>query len=564
MKSIAAEPSTRHGNIFALFQETAARMGDRVALIGDGGRGEVYSYRQVADLVVRLAAGLRQPEFTDCERMGLLSENRPEWVIAYLAILAVGKAVVPIDANLKQPEIDHIIGDSNLKLVFVSGSFEAVVHSAYPHTTLLSFEKQSAHFWRRIERNGLKEPVSPSGPAALIYTSGTTGTPKVAVLTHRNLLSNLEGVAKALQYGVDDVFLSVLPLHHTFETTADFLAPLTCGARVAYARSLKSKEILEDLGANRVTIMCGVPLLFEKMYQSIQRKLDDASLPRRLMFRLLLSLSGFGWKLGFKWGKSLFRSARSRAGLGTIRMLVSGGAPLPPEIAKFFNLIGVDFLQGYGLTECSPVVAVNRPDDIRFGSVGPPLPNLQIRILDPDEFGIGEILVKGDSVMAGYLDNPRLNGEVFRGGWFYTGDLGHLTDNHLWITGRKKNVIVSAAGKNIHPEELEEKLAISPYIQEVVVYGRKKESRQGEEVRAIIVPHLDRFRAEFGEAAGTVDSEPVTRVINHVVAELNQQVADFKRIVGFDLQLQELEKTSTKKIRRSVYAHQVSTGVKNS
>ena len=310
--------------------------------------------------------------------------------------------------------------------------------------------------------------------------------------------------------------------------------------------------------------MCGVPLLFEKMYQSIRRKVHEAPFYRRITFHSFLFLSGIGWKLDSKWGKTLFASIRRRAGLGSIRLLVCGGAPLPPEIAEFFNLIGVDFLQGYGLTECSPVVAVNRPDDIQFESVGRPLPNLEIRILDPDESGVGEILVKGDSVMAGYLNNPRLNAEVFRDGWFCTGDLGHVTDNHLWITGRKKNVIVSAAGKNIHLEELEEKLATNPYILEVVIFGRKKESRQGEEVRAIIVPNMDQCRESFGAAANSVDSDPVRKTIARIVDDLNHHVADFKRIVGYDVQAEELEKTSTKKIKRSVYAHQNTTSAKNS
>jgi long-chain acyl-CoA synthetase len=556
MTRSAADTQAKRGNLFTLFQQNAEHMGDRVALVSQGGRGDQYTYAEVMELSLRLAAGLADGDLADCDRIGLLSENRPEWVIAYLAIVASGKTVVPIDANLKPAEINHVVTDAGLRGMFVSVPFETAIASAYPQVTLLSFDESSASSWRRIERSGPGHPKAPSEAAALIYTSGTTGVPKVAVLTHQNLISNLGGVRQALHFDTNDVFLSVLPLHHTFETTCDFLAPITMGCKIVYARSLKSKEILEDLGASSATIMCGVPLLFEKMYQSIIRKVREAPLHRRVMFSSLLFLSGIGWRLGQKWGRGLFASIRNRAGLGSIRLLVSGGAPLPPEIAEFFNLIGLDFLQGYGLTECSPVVSVNRPEDIRFGSVGPLLPNLQIKILEADDDGIGEILIKGDSVMVGYLNNPELNAKVFRDGWFHTGDLGHVRDGHLWITGRKKNVIVSAAGKNIHPEELEEKLCINPFVLEAVVYGRKKDGKQGEEVRAIIVPDMEQFKAQFGTSEHGTSPEHVEKVIARAVADLNHQVSDFKRIVGYEIQLQELEKTSSKKIRRVKYAHQ--------
>lgn len=553
MSIVATQLKSKQASLFSAFQETAARMGERVALKGDGGKGQIYTYRGVTEKVKRVAEGLGASEFAQRDRVGLLSENRPEWVVAYLAILAAGKTVVPIDANLKSSEIGNIVEDAKLDLIFVSGAFEKLLHTAYPHTRLLSFEEDSANSWTRIEKPPSRASVEPNEAAVLIYTSGTTGAPKVVVLTHRNLLANLEGVEDALRFGPSDVFLSVLPLHHTFEATCGFITPLISGATIVYARSLKSKQILEDLGFNRATLMCGVPLLFEKMYHSIIRKVQESTWPRRLMFNGLLALSGIGWRLGFKWGRGLFRSARNAAGIGTIRMLVSGGAPLPPEIARFFNLFGIDFLQGYGLTECSPVVSVNRPDDIEFGSIGVPLSNLQIRIFEPDETGVGEILVKGDSVMAGYLNNPGKTAEVLRDGWFHTGDLGHFRKGHLWITGRKKNVIVSAAGKNIYPEELEERLLASPYVLEAVVFGRKKEARQGEEIRAIIVPDLEQVKADWGEIDESPTSPRILEVIGQVVTDLNEQMADFKRIKGFEVQFEEFEKTSTKKIKRFAY-----------
>jgi len=234
-------------------------------------------------------------------------------------------------------------------------------------------------------------------------------------------------------------------------------------------------------------------------------------------------------------------------------MFVSGGAPLPPSIAQFYNYLGLDFLQGYGMTECSPVISTNRPDSIQFGSVGPPLRNLDVRIHEPDASGVGEIVVRGGSITPGYLNNPQKTAELVRENWLYTGDIGQLKNGHLWITGRRKLVIVSAAGKNIYPEELEERLLTSPYILESIVYGRRKEYKQGEEVCALIVPDLEQFRGIARERLSEQDLVEVRRVIGAEIETVNAEVADYKRISRFDISLQELEKTSAKKVKRHLY-----------
>jgi long-chain acyl-CoA synthetase len=539
--------------IHGAFEQVARQCPEQIAFKADGGKGQCYTYGEVVSLVGRLAAGLSRPEFAQVELIGILSENRPEWGIAYLGILAAGRTVVPIDANLKEDEISFIIQDAGLPIVFVSGRFESMLHQRHPSVRILSFEEDSRYCWRSLIGSEAATAKTVNNTAVLIYTSGTTGTPKAVELTHRNILANLEGISASLQFDRNDVFLSVLPLHHTFEATCGFLTPLMSGSTIVYARSLKSKEILEDIAANRVTLMCGVPLLFEKMYHSMQRKIASASVGRRLLFHTLLGLSAFGWQLGYKLGRTLFRSLRRKAGLDSIRMFVSGGAALPPRIARFFNLIGFDFLQGYGMTECSPVLSVNRPDDIKFGSVGPPLANMTVKIHNPDADGVGEIIVKGDNVTPGYRGNPEKTAELIVDGWLHTGDLGRLHDGHLWITGRRKNVIISAAGKNIYPEELEEKLLESNYVLEAVVFGRRKEGKQGEEVRALIVPDTKQLEADFGISAESPDMEAVEKIIADVVREVNERVADYKRITGFDLQLEELEKTSTKKVKRYLY-----------
>jgi long-chain acyl-CoA synthetase len=554
MAQLASPKRITATSIAGAFEQTAERFAERPALKGDGGLGAVYTYVQMAERVRKLAAGLNRAMPEAQLEIGLLSENRPEWPISYLAVLRAGKIVVPIDANLKADEIGKIIRHAGLSLVLCSGRFEGLLTGLPGSLKYFSFEADSPRSWQPLFEGD--EEVSSAGKmetAVLIFTSGTTGAPKAVELTHKNLLSNVEGAAAALQLDENDTFISVLPLHHTFEATCGFLMPMMTGGCIVFARSFKSREIFEDIGLNKCTVMCGVPLLYEKAYQTINRQLQQAPAVQKALFRTLYTISGAGWRLKRKWGRSLFGSLRARAGLSSVRMFVSGGAALPPKIAEFFNLVGFDFLQGYGLTETSPVLSVNRPHDIQFGSVGPPLPNVQIRIDSMDRQGVGEIVVRGDNVSPGYRDNPEKTAELIRDGWLYTGDLGRFKKGHLWITGRAKNIIVTAAGKNIYPEELEERLIESRYVLEALVFGRAKSGKQGEEVRALIVPDIEQFKAEFGVDPGAPDMDRVRDVIKGVIDDVNSHVADFKRLSGFDIRLEELEKSSAKKIKRFIY-----------
>ncbi|MDH4156718.1 MAG: AMP-binding protein [candidate division Zixibacteria bacterium] len=546
--------AARRISIADAFHQAALRHSHRIALKADGGRGREYTYGEVDALVGRLAAGLAAGGYLSKREIGLLSENRPEWGITYLAVQRAGGTVVPIDPGLKESEIDYIIEHAGLRVVFCSESCEKLLKGAGSDLTVISFGADSLHPWRSV----MSVDSAPAGPAGddvavLIYTSGTTGAPKAVELTHRNILANFEGIDDAFAFDHNDTFLSVLPLHHTFEATCGFITPLLSGATVVYGRSLKSKDIKEDIGHNGVTVMCGVPLLFEKLYHSVRRKISSASLVRRVTFNVLYHISAIGWRFNLTPGRRLFAGMRRQAGLETVRIFVSGGAPLPPNIAAFFNYIGFNFFQGYGLTECSPVVSTNRFGSMEFGSVGPPLRNVELKILEPDFEGIGEIVLKAESVTPGYRNNREGTAELIRDGWLHTGDMGRFRRGHLWITGRKKNVIISAAGKNIHPEELEEKLLDSALIMEAVVFGRKKESKQGEEVRAVIVPDWEQMRSDCAISRDNPDWNRVYAVIGEEIKRLNAAVAEYKRITAFDVQLEELDKTSTKKVRRSLY-----------
>jgi len=537
------------------FEKTASRFGAKRALVAPGGRGLTLTYAETLERVRRLGAGLQLSGSAHLTQIGLLSENRPEWAVAYLGILASGKTVVPLDANLKPGELAALIRHARLEAVFSSGRFEPLLQEINPHLKLFSFEAGSSRYWVELmsDPGGLTTLSNRDTVAALIYTSGTTGNPKAVVLTHGNLLANLESIRQTRLFDSSDIFLSVLPLHHTFEATCGFLTPLTTGCTVIYARSLKSRDLMEDMATHRPTVMCGVPLLFEKMFHGFRRKVQSAPLSKRVAFRGLFGVSLLSHKLGMGGGRTLFKPALRRAGMDSLRLLVSGGAALPPSVGRFFNLVGLPLLQGYGLSEAAPVVSVNRLWDNRCESVGPPLPGLEVRIDQPDVNGIGEVLVRGANVMPGYKDNPELNAEIIVDGWLHTGDLGRLEDGHLYITGRAKNLIVSAAGKNIYPEELEEKLTASPYVLEALVYARHRPDKKREEVYAILVPDLEEFTLELGSPAGVGQRELIEAALCQVVDQVNRVVADYKRIAGHEVRFEELEKTSTRKIRRFVY-----------
>ncbi len=541
-------------HLYHRFHQVSRQFPDQIALVASGGLGNSYTYAEVDLRIRQLATGLRNNDLVKQPMIGLLSENRPEWAMAYLAILAAGGTVVPIDANLKPLEIAYIVGHAKIEVVVCSGCFEKLLKESNPALKLVSFDVESPNHYGHLLDPPPEEITSPENDtAALIYTSGTTGDPKAVLLMHQNLISNLEGIKAALKFDENDTFLSVLPLHHTFEATCGFLTPLMSGSTIVYARTLKSKEIMADIQRSQATIMCGVPLLFEKMYHTVNRAIGSAPPVRRVLFRILYMLSTLGWRFGMKPGKTLFKSLREKAGVSSIRMFVSGGAAIPPKISAFFNHIGFDFMQGYGMTECSPVISVNLPGNIRFDSVGPLLPGVEVRINEPNAAEIGEIIVRGDNVSPGYKDNPEKTAELLRDGWLYTGDLGRLTGGHLYITGRAKNIIISAAGKNIYPEEIEENLNESSFVMEAVVFGRSKVDRQGEEVCAVIVPDCEEVNACYEMPTGKPDMEKVREVIAEVVSCVNAQMADYKRISSFDIQLEELEKTSTRKVKRFLY-----------
>jgi long-chain acyl-CoA synthetase len=539
-------------NIAARFFAAAEKFADHPA-VGMAGEDDYLTYRQMAERIRACAQSLGPLD--SGEPIGILSENRPEWGQAYLAILARGGIAVPVDSLLKKDELARIISESGIGRLIVSEKYHAIAESV-----VARFERrpQIIDLEHMTEGDPAKFDSTPSddpdSPAALIFTSGTTGNSKKVVLTHRNIISDMEGFIARLSFGPGDRFLSVLPLHHTFEATCGFIAPLSHGAAVYYVKALNSREILQGIKRHRITHFISVPLIYDKLYHGILNAVNKAPAPKRAVFKLSMTATrALYLATGANVGKKMFKSMRKKAGLDSIQLMVSGGAPLPPEISMNFNFMGINFIEGYGLTETSPVLCVNPLEKTKFGSVGPPLHNVELKIHEPDQNGAGEIIVRGPMVTPGYLDNPEETAGLIRDGWLHTGDIGRMDkDGYLFISGRKKNLIVSAAGKNIYPEEIEAELLKSTFILEVMIWGKKTDAGR-EEVAALIHPDFDALAARLGKSADAITDADIKSVIDAEVKTLCAGLADFKRVKHIEYVREELEKTSTKKIKRYLY-----------
>lgn len=388
---------------------------------------------------------------------------------------------------------------------------------------------------------------SPRDTAVILYTSGTTGRSKGAMLSHANIVTNIESALRHLEVDQTMHTLSFLPVNHVFEQVAGVLAPLSVGGKISIVESLK--KIGQNLTEEKPTYIMGVPAVYKLLLARITRSIEEKPLSKALF--------------AFPLTRPLV-AARVRKLLGENITFVSGGAALDPEIAKGIERLGITILQGYGITETSPIISAESPSRRKLGTVGQVIPGVEIRIDNPNEEGVGEILVKGPNVMQGYYKRPRATAEAIVDGWYHTGDLGHLdADGFLSIRGRMKNLIVTPNGKNVYPEEVENELLKSPFIAEVMVYGHKL-SATAEEVHAIIYPDqeaLDNYVRETGRSA--LNEADVKELIRGEVLDACKRLADYKRVKRFTLRDDEFPKTTTRKIKRYVVEADIPAGDQN-
>lgn len=519
----------------------------------------MLSYRELRRRVEALATHFAHLGLSKGDRIAVISENRPEWVITYLATACSGLVVVPIDKDLRDHEIRHILNFSGARVLVGTRDYIRVLAELDAGETQvefvlamdektpeadLSFEdalEEGAERLKRGDHRFADATVAPDDVAVLIFTSGTTGAPKGVMLSHHNIVSNIIGTSWHVAIDQDDVLLSVLPLHHTYESTAGFLTALYQGASICYAEGLR--RIVENLRETGASVMLGVPALFEAMYRRMEAGMQQEG---RFKVSIARSIAGIGSAVaGDGFRRRLYRRLHERLG-GRLRLLISGGAAINPEVSRGFRRLGIHFIQGYGMTEFAPIISVNRVDHFKDGSAGLPLPNAEVRIEDE------EILVKGPCVMQGYYRNEAATQEALDDGWLRTGDLGHFDrDGFLFISGRRKSVIVTPNGKNVYPEEVEAVLNQSEFVLESLVWGGPEEDPSLTEVQAIIVPDPEAFDRSF-EAEGW-DDERVFSVISEQVRACNHRLAGYKRIKKFVVRREEFEKTTTRKVKRYLY-----------
>lgn len=533
-------------NIRSALRASERLYGERPAFMQKSdGEYRTVTYSRFRDMYEALGTELWARGLSG-RRIIVTGDNCLDWATVYIATVSGLGVIVPVDKELPAEELCNIARLCEAGAIFYSPRLAAKAAELPDDVQKYSFDDIGALIDAGKERllNGereyLRSYIDPDAMTALIFTSGTTGTSKGVMLSHRNICFCMSEVARMAYIGPEEVFLSILPMHHVYECTCGFLFPLTRGCCVAFSEGLR--YITRNMQEVRPTIICCVPILLETIYRKIWMNIRRKGIEKKVRNAIkLTSHAGFGLK------RRVFAEIHDSLG-GRIRMFICGGAAADPEVMRGLRDFGLLAIQGYGLTECSPLAAVNKDDYYRDDSAGLATPNGVLDIYDVQDDGTGEIRYKGDNVMLGYFRAPELTAEVIRDGWFYTGDLGYIdSDGFLHITGRKKNVIVTPGGKNIFPEELETYLCRNPYIAEAVVVGYFNESRGAWDIVAILYPDDAAFVETYGKGytQGQIDAE-FTRAVD----EVNNTVQHYKRITMYIVRQTEFPKNSSRKIKR--------------
>jgi long-chain acyl-CoA synthetase len=552
------------------------------------GKYEGIKYSEYYTYVKRVAMGLASIGIKEGDRVAIVSENRLEWTISDMAIISSGCITVPLFPSLTAKQIEFIFNDAQVKLVIVSNQFQLnkilkikenvpslqkviIMNEKYDiQENILKFSDilRAGEHYEKENPDFLERAISgrkPDEVVTIIYTSGTTGDPKGVMLTNNNFASQIFSVSQIIDFNKDDIFLSFLPLSHVFERMVGYLS-FSSGSIIAYAESIES--VSENMLEVKPTIITTVPRLFERIQSKINKTIDSSPSSRQKIFHWAMEI-GKKYAIAKKSGliplslktkhkladKLVFSKLKERTG-GRIKFFVSGGAALPKELGVFFDAIGLAVLEGYGLTETSPVIAVNKVEDYKFGTVGRPIPGVEVKIASD-----GEILTRGPHVMKGYYNNQKATEEAIdQDRWFHTGDIGFLdAEGFLTITDRKKHLFVSSGGKNIAPQAIENLFLSSKYIDQFVLIGDRRQF-----LSAIIVPDFDAIKEfadthniEYTSVTDLANSEEIYKIIENDIGKIQQDLANYERVRKFvlldkPLTLEDGEITPTQKIKRKV------------
>lgn len=556
-----------------MLEQSSRDFADRPAFLvkeQKGGEYKAVTYAQLKKDVDALGTRLMSLGLTG-EKIAVIGENCYEWITAYYAIANGTGVVVPLDKELSEEEIHNFLRIAGCKAIFYTDTYRpyflqadipykfSMEMYAYPagdvageiadirpgdETTWDQLAAEGALLLSQGNRQFVDVALDTEEMRFLLFTSGTTDSAKGVMLSHRNIVSNIMDTCKIALIMPEDRTLSILPVHHTYESTLGISLVLSRGASIAFYEGLK--YVAKNLAEAQATVLVGVPLIFESMYAKIWKQAEKSGQKKKLEtgVRLNRTLKA----LGIDASRKIFKAIYDSFG-GKLRLIITGAAGIDPAVSRGFQDLGLTVLQGYGLTETAPLVA-GSPDFgntyKKAGSSGPSVASGMIRIHEPDEDGIGEIVFQGPNVMLGYYERPDLTAECLKDGWFYTGDLGFMDgEGWLYITGRKKNVIVTKTGKNIYPEEVELYMNRNKYIQESLVHGVERDDDTV--VSAQIIPAYDIIYEEFGN---DLSDEDIRTLIRNAVADINEKLPIYKRVRDFSIRANDFVRTTTHKIKR--------------
>jgi len=526
-----------------------------------------WSYGRFGRECRRIARGLLAAGLVKGDRVILWSENRPQWMSVWMGTVIAGLCIVPVDFLATEQECINIIKITRAKAFFYSGRKKTFAKSlqsnvSMPVCVCVSPESEDGaelkieydDFGKNADNQTLPpiESISPDDPASIVFTSGTTGFAKGVTLSHRNIIANTSAAIRILEPNDKDVFIDVLPLHHTYPTTCSFMAPISIGIPTVICEKIVGKVVVDDIRDGGVTFLIAVPLLYDKVMAAIDsgyQKLNPIIRgPLNILRKIALAEARKG---NANFGRKTLKFIRKKAGLHSVKICVAGGGPLSLSTADFFDSLGFNMVQGYGMSENAPLIAVNTERHKRNESVGLPVAYTDVKILDPGPDGIGEIACKSPSIMLGYFENEEATKEVItEDGYLLTGDLGYRDElGFVYIRGRKKNLIVGSGGKNVYPEEVEAHFAGSRVIGEVLIVGRK--TAGGEIIFAVMVPNYEAIKEDHPDKES--DFNYISDLIKKEVEEANRSLPVYKKISDFTVRKEPFEKNAQQKIRRFLY-----------
>lgn len=546
-----------------MLKKTGDLYGEKVAFklkTSEPGVIKTITHKEFREMVNQLGTALIDMGLKD-KRIAVMGENRYEWGLAYLSVITGTGLVVPLDKALTEIELRDLIKRSEVEAIFYSKKYDEIIDNIQKdkvgklkkfismdleksNDKILSM-KELIEKGKKLLENGDKRfidaKINPDEMAEILFTSGTTSLSKAVALSHTNICTNIMDIASVIKLYPKDTMLSMLPIHHAFECTVGFLYPMYVGCSLAYCEGIR--HILDNIKEYEISVMISVPALYENMYKNIMKNIEKQGKTEKV--KKAIKISKFLLKFKIDIRKIIFKEIHQALG-GKARIFMNGAAALDPEVEQAFTDLGFFITQGYGLTETSPVISAGNDKYIRSGSVGRVFPSVELKIANPNEEGIGEVAVKGPSVMLGYYQNEEANKEVFKDGWFHTGDLGYMDkDGFLYLTGRKKNVIVLGNGKNVYPEELENLVSKLEEVKENFVFGMP--DRDGDLKVAIKVVYNKEY---IQETYGDKSEKEIRDLIWNKIKEINKTMPKYKYIKELIVTDKELIKTSTAKVKR--------------